>query len=320
MYPYIVADIGGTNARFALVTGKKDQQYVIDKIQILNTHQFAHCADALRAYLESVGRPPVTAACLAVAGPVVGDRVRMTNLNWDFSCTDMAQQFGFKRFVAMNDFAAVAAACGQLTAQDLVSIKEGVADVDAPRAVFGPGTGLGVAGLVKQNRHWLPIPCEGGHVNMAPANALEADIIKAAMKHHGHVSAEVFISGPGLVHLYRALCDVQGEVAQTCTPADITHAALNQGDALMAQTLSIFCSFAGTFAGNLALTFGAKGGIYLAGGVLPRFVDYLKASDFNARFLSKGPMSRYVESVPVNLIIHPETAFVGAAAWLEQHL
>jgi glucokinase len=156
-------------------------------------------------------------------------------------------------------------------------------------------------------------------VNLAPATEFEADVIKAAIAQHGHVSAEVFLSGPGLVNLYRAICAVRGQRSLGVAPAMITTAALEKSDPLMVQTLSTFCSLLGSFAGNLALTYGAKGGIYIAGGILPRISEYLVSSDFNQRFANKGVMSHYVANIPAKLIVHPETAFVGAAAWLEQH-
>jgi glucokinase len=320
MYPYIVADIGGTNARFALVTGKSQSNFLIDHIHVLAAREYPSCAAALHAYLEKIGGIKPLSACLAIAGPVVGDVVRMTNLSWEFSCMAMAKAFGFQHFVAMNDFAAVSAACSELTDEHLITIKPGTEERNATKAVFGPGTGLGVAGLVNHAGRWLPVPCEGGHVNIAPATAFEADIIKAGIAQHGHVSAETFLSGPGLVNLYQAICAVSGQQAAEVTPAEITSSALAASDALMTQTLSTFCSLLGSFAGNLALTYGAKGGIYMAGGILPRFSDYLKSSDFNPRFASKGVMNHYVESIPAKLIVHPETAFVGAAAWLEQHI
>lgn len=320
MYPYLVADIGGTNARFALVTGKHQDNYQIEHIRILTAADYPSCAAAMRAYLDQIGDFTPRAACVAIAGPVVGDTVRMTNLSWEFSCEAMAQTFGFTRFIAMNDFAAVAAACGQVTSEHLITVKQGTAIPAATKAVFGPGTGLGVAGLVNHSGQWLPVPCEGGHVNLAAATPLEADIIKAAMTVHGHVSAETFISGPGLVNLHQAILMVHGLAAQNITPAEITQAAMTQANTTCVETLNTFCSFAGAFAGNLALTYGAKGGIYVAGGIFPRFTDFLLASPFQQRFSEKGVMSHYLESIPASLIIHPETAFVGAAAWLEQHL
>jgi len=318
MYPYIVADIGGTNARFALITGKNNQNHRIEHIKILAASEYATLAEALKTYLESLGSIQVKNACVAVAGPVVGDRVKMTNLSWEFSCQDMARSFNFEHFIAMNDFAAVAAACSQVTADHLIEIKSGTETRDSTKAVFGPGTGLGVAGLVNNHGSWVPVPSEGGHVNIAPATAFEIEVLKAAMEQHDHVSAEVFLSGPGLFNLYRAVCAVRGETAKTLSPAEISKGALEGTEEILVQTLGTFCSFIGSFAGNLALTYGAKGGIYMAGGILPRFSDFLKASAFEERFQSKGPMSKYVKDIPAYLIVHPETPFVGSGAWLEQ--
>ncbi len=320
MYPYIVADIGGTNARFALVTGKNNQNHRIEHIKILVANEYDSMSDALRHYMSGLGSISPQAACVAIAGPVVGDHVKMTNLSWEFSCLDIAQEFNFQTFVAMNDFAAVAAACSQVTDEHLITIKKGNDTPNATKVVFGPGTGLGVAGLVNTQGKWLPVPSEGGHINIAPATDFEADIIKAAISQHGHVSAESFISGPGLLNLYKSICLVKGVTAEDITPAQISTAAIEGRDQLLGETLTTFCSFLGSFAGNLALTYGAKGGVYMAGGILPRFSDFLIASPFEERFNNKGVMNHFVESIPAKLIIHPETAFVGAAAWLEQQL
>ncbi|HEY6529322.1 MAG TPA: glucokinase [Cellvibrionaceae bacterium] len=320
MYPSIVADIGGTNARFALVSGKANGQFTFSDIQILPAGGYANFSDALRAYIAMLPGLQPKAVCAAIAGPVVGDKVRMTNLNWAFSCKAVAEEFGLSRFIAMNDFAAVAAAAGNIHPEHLINIKPGRADPHGNKAVFGPGTGLGVAGVVNYNGKWLPLPSEGGHVNLAPRDAFEADIIKAAISTYGHVSAEVFISGPGLVHLYQTIAAVQGAAAEAVKPADITKRALAGDDALCLLTLNTFCSFIGSFAGNLALTYGATGGVYMAGGILPRFADFLRASSFSAAFADKGAQKGYVADVPADLIVHPEVAFAGAAAWLEQHL
>jgi glucokinase len=244
----------------------------------------------------------------------------MTNLSWEFSCLDIAKEFNFETFMAMNDFAAVAVACSQVTDEHLLTIKAGTEIANATKVVFGPGTGLGVAGLVNFEGRWLPVPSEGGHINIAPATAFEADVIKVAMQQYGHVSAESFISGPGLLNLYKCICTVNGVAINNITQAEISNGAVAGGDAILHQTLTTFCSFIGAFAGNLALTYGAKGGVYIAGGILPRFSNFLIASPFEERFTNKGIMKHFVESIPANLIIHPETAFVGAAAWLEQQL
>ena len=320
MFPYVVADIGGTNARFALATGKNDGLYTLEYVQILQGKDYNSFEDALTAYLATLKGIKPTAMCAAIAGPVLGDFVQMTNLAWKFSCLDVAQKFGFEAFVAMNDFAAVAAGIPLMTDDHLITLKNGTAAPNANKAVFGPGTGLGVAGVIHHQGLWLPNPCEGGHINIAPSSTFEADVIKAAIGHLGHVSAEAFLSGPGLVNLYKAICEVEGSTPANYQPADITTKAQDGSDATCRTTLETFCRFLGSFAGNLALTYGATGGIYLAGGILPRFIDFVINSDFAAKFAHKGPMSPYVENIPAYLVTHPELAFNGAAAWLEQHL
>jgi len=318
MFPSIVADIGGTNARFALVTGEQNGQFILDNILILNGSQYASFSDALRAYIATLEGVKPLSACAAIAGPIDGDNVRMTNLSWAFTQSQIRDEFGFHTFAAINDFASLAVATSALQPSHLVSVREGRRELQACKAILGPGTGLGVAGLAYNKGTWLPIPSEGGHVNIAPATPLECDVVKAAMATHGHVSAEVFISGPGLVNLYHALCAVKGIEARKLEPKDVTGDGVSGRDSNCQLALELFCSFLGSLSGNVALTYGAKGGVYLGGGVLPRIVDFVKASDFNQRFASKGVMSPYLQDVPVDIIAHPETAFVGAATWLAQ--
>ncbi|SMF04908.1 glucokinase [Alteromonadaceae bacterium Bs31] len=318
MFPSIVADIGGTNARFALVVGEQAGQFVIENISILNGSEYATFSDALRAYMSQLDGVKVHSACVAIAGPVEGDAVKMTNLSWSFSQAAVCEEFAFNRFIAINDFASLAVATSALLPGDLVSLRDGLRDPRGNKAILGPGTGLGVAGLAYTGKGWLPIPSEGGHVNIAPATPLECEVIKAAMARHGHVSAEVFISGPGLVNLYKVMCDVNGAEPRSLEPKNVTAEGVSGEDQNCRQTLDVFCSFIGSLAGNIALTYGAKGGVYLGGGVLPRIADFLKASDFNQRFSDKGVMSKYVKDIPVDLISHPHLAILGSAAWLAQ--
>jgi len=318
MFPSIVADIGGTNARFALVTGEANGQFVIEQVQILNGADFDTFELAMKAYIDSLEAIKPISACVAIAGPIEGDSVKMTNLNWSFSISAVRERFGFDKFEAINDFAALAVATSALGADDLISVRAGDRDLLGNKAILGPGTGLGVAGLAYNHGQWLPIPSEGGHVNLAPATALECDVIKAAISLHGHVSTETFISGPGLVNLYNALCAVKGEQPRQLEPKQVTGDGLAGSDATCEEALNTFCSILGSFSGNLALTYGAKGGVYLAGGILPRMVDFLKASTFSQRFEEKGVMSPYVQGIPVDICGHKPTAFLGAAAWLKQ--
>ena len=318
MYPYLVADIGGTNARFAVVTGKHGGRYQLQHITKLNGSEYSSFSEALAAYLQGLGMACPKNACVAIAGPIEGGKVAMTNLPWTFTREGLAKEFNLDNIELLNDFAALAVATSELEAEHTQAIKSGTAEPKGNKGILGPGTGLGVAGLTHTGEAWQPIPSEGGHVNLAPATPLECELIAAGIKLHGHVSAETFISGPGLVNLYTALAEVRGEPAVHQQPQDISAAALGDKDSLSRESLTLFCSFLGGLSGNLALTYGAKGGVYLAGGILPRFVDFLCNSEFVSRFASKGVMSHYLSDVPVYLIHYEYCAFLGAAAWLDQ--
>ncbi|MFT7558748.1 MAG: glucokinase [Flavobacteriales bacterium] len=320
MYPYIVADIGGTNARFALVTEKQGDRYVIENVNILQGANYARLEDALAAYIDGLAGIKPKAACIAIAGPVKGDLISMTNLAWSFSKEKVRTQFGLDAFEVLNDFGALAVATSRLTDDHLITVKEGVRVDPANKAILGPGTGLGVAGLASNGANWLPIPSEGGHVNIAPASVEECEVIKASIARLGHVSAEAFLSGPGLVNLYTAVSDVNGRKAQCFEPKDVSAKGLDGSNEDCVAALKHFCAFLGTVSGNLALTYGALGGVYIAGGIVPRLIDFLKDSDFAERFSNKGIMSHYVKDIPVELISFDQTAYLGAAGWLEQVL
>ncbi len=320
MFPYLVADIGGTNARFALITEKKGDEFKMEHIQILKGADFSSFEAAMQHYLDGLGGVKPTAACVAIAGPISGDRVRMTNLPWGFSQEGLRAQFELDAFLAINDYTALAVATSRLPSGGLKNVLNGDRNPVGNKAILGPGTGLGVAGLARAGDGWLPIPSEGGHVTMAPATAFEADILKAAMARHGHVSAEVCLSGPGLVNLYHAVCDVQGVAAEALKPQDVSGQGLAGSNAQCKEALDLFCAFMGTVSSNLVLTYGASGGVYITGGIIPRFVEYFRSSPFEARFREKGIMSHYVADVPVDVVSYEQTAFLGAAAWLYQNV
>ena len=321
MFPFIVADIGGTNARFALATAKQGEQFEIEHINILKGENYSSFEEALAAYIDSLNGLTVRAACVAIAAPIDGDQVSMTNLSWSFSQEAVKQRFGFEAFAAINDYTAVAVATSRLDGHDLLNLIPGDRDAIGNKAVLGSGTGLGVGGLAFVRKgQWLAIPSEGGHTTMAPSTPFEAEVIAAALKRFGYVSAETCLSGPGAVNLYQAISDVHGKTPEEYSPRDVTVHAVENTDSLCREALSMFCAMLGSFSSNLALTYGAKGGVYITGGVVPRFVDFLKASEFEQRFRNRGVMSRYVEDIPVDLVTFNETAYLGAAAWLEQKL
>ncbi len=321
MFPAIVADIGGTNGRFGLVTGENESGYIIEQVKVYQVDKYPSFEDMVAVYMNQLNDIPVSAACFAIAGPISGDIVQFSNVQWSFSQSALASRFGFQYFEVINDFFAVAMACQALREGHLIQLKAGQPKPKGIKAALGPGTGLGVAGLAFHSGLWAPIPCEGGHVNISPATPLECELIKVAMLNHGHVSAETLLSGPGIVNLYQSLAQVHGQRPNnSLSGKDITTQALaNEPDILCHETFDVFCSLLGSFAGNLALTFGASGGVYLAGGILPQFVDFVRHSSFVERFSEKGNMSHYLKNIPVYIIDHPHTAFVGAAGWLKQN-
>lgn len=325
MYPILVADIGGTNARYALATGKtiSQQEFVLEHQRTFATSDFASVADSLHAYLSSLPRDnrKPRSACMALAGPIGSGIVKMTNLNWFFDRAELREQFDFERVELINDFAAQACAIPCLSESHRISIKEGNADNSAPKVIMGPGTGLGVANLVPSASGWIPITGEAGHTSFTPGNALETDVLnfiwrqQASENRPQHLSTENLLSGPGLVTLYRALAEIEGISADNLQPNEITENIAN--DALCKKTVDIFCSALGGLAGDLALITGAKGGVFLAGGILPKIKTSLDESSFISRFSNKGLMTDYMQSIPIDLVTHPHAALVGAAAWQE---
>lgn len=299
--PGLVGDIGGTNARFGLIANGR----------LGDVHSFA-CADfagldaAVRAYLGRTGTQPRRAA-FCVAGPVAGDRVRMTNHPWEFSIAQLTAALGLERLRVTNDFAAVAEAVPRLGATDRRQVGGGATVADAPIAVIGPGTGLGVAGLTPNADGWTVIPTEGGHVTLAAATDREAAVIARVRAIHGHVSAERLISGPGLTLLHRTLAELAGRAGADLDPATIT------GDPAHDETVDQFCAFLATAASNLALSLGARGGVYIAGGMVPKLGARFDRSSFRARFEAKGRFSDYLKAIPTFVITHPHPALLGLA-------
>ncbi len=315
--PRLLADIGGTNARFALETAPRRFEH----IRILACRDHATLADAVRAYLGLTGHPPVRHAAIAIANPVTGDRVKMTNHHWTFSIEEMRCELGWQTLLLLNDFTAQALAVAELDTADLVKIGGGIPDDGAPKAVLGAGTGLGVSGLIPDGRGgYIPLAGEGGHVSFAPADEIEAYIWQYARhRHGGHVSAERLISGMGLELIYDALRQHQAGSA-ALSAADITGAAIRGDSMLCKQALDIFCSALGTVAANLALTLGARGGVYLCGGIVPRFIPYFETSPFRRRFEDKGRFSDYLAEIPVYIVQTEFPGITGAAAALEGKL
>lgn len=305
----LIGDIGGTNARFAVA-----EQGRYADLQHLEVHHYATLQEALRQYLAALPPPrrPRRAA-LALAGPIAGDDVSLTNGAWSFSISGLQKALGFTSLVVINDFAANALAIPYLRPADCFAIGAVAGTTRGPVGILGPGTGLGVSALVPANGRWDLLPGEGGHVTMPAEDDSEERILAILRRRFGHVSAERVLSGAGLVNLYHALSEIAGAAAVNYTPAEVTAHALDGTDARCVAAFGHFCAMLGTVAGNLALTLGATGGIYLAGGILPRFKQALAASGFRARFEAKGRMTDYLRRIPTLLILNEEPALLGLA-------
>jgi glucokinase len=348
--PRLVADVGGTHARFALAAadGAPPAQE-----RTLACADFPSLSAAAAAYLAAAGNPPVREACIAVAGPVTGDRIEFTNRAWSFSIAETRAALRLERLVVVNDFEAQARALPLLSATELRQVGGGAPVADAPRVVLGPGTGLGVAALVKAGGRWIPIPGEGGHVALSPMDPREAAVLAHLWRRWDHVSAERLVSGPGLQLLWETLRALDGQPPRPAPPPEeITHRALSMGSdptlATLAQrgqtpgsdpsveapgsdpnvqapgsdpsaeALAMFCALLGTVAANLALTLGARGGVYLGGGIVPALGPWFDASPFRARFERKGRFSDYLAAIPAWVITAPNPALRGAATALDE--
>ncbi len=312
----LLADIGGTYARFALAQGAQGAQGA----QPGPVARFAVAdhdtpASALRAAIDELAsdRRPRQAA-LAVAGPVTAGRAALTNGDWQFDAERLAAELELDAVHLTNDFSAVAHALPHLGPEDLVSLGGGEGVPGAMLAVLGPGTGLGVSGLLRSEGRQLAIAGEGGHVTLAAADAEEAALLERLRGRFGHVSAERLLSGSGLVALYEALAEADGRASERLTPAEVTERALAESDPHCHGALSRFCALLGGVAGDLALTLGARGGLFVAGGIAPRILPFLQASDFRQRFEDKGRFRAYLEAIPSLVITHKSPALVGLIA------
>jgi glucokinase len=319
MFPYVVADIGGTNARWGLVSGvDSGGNYCIEAINTFENKHHPKFEDSLAAYLDSLGGLAVARVCVALAGPVLGDQIEMTNINWSFSIRAVEKQFNLRKLLIVNDFTALAYSTSALGEADVLRVKAGT-QKHAPRAIIGPGTGLGMASLVPLAGKWLPLSGEGGHTAFAPRGEEEIALCSYLQLHQGYVSKEALLSGAGIERIYAGLAAVRGLTVAPQTAARISGLAARGDDDLAVDTLNVFCGVMGSAAADLALTVGALGGVYLGGGILPKVREFLIQSPFVTRFCDKAVMSHYVQDIPVFLIVADEPALVGAAALLAEH-
>lgn len=313
----LVGDIGGTNARFALWHDGH-----LEAVRVLATADFASPEQAIRAYLAELGQPlaAVDAVCLACAGPVTGDEFRFTNNHWRLSRSAFCRELGLRELLLINDFSAMALGMTRLHGNQLLPVCPGEGEAGRPSLVIGPGTGLGVGTLLPLgDGRWGALPGEGGHVDLPVGNLREESLWKYLHMQLGHVSAESVLSGAGLLRLYQASCALDGRVQQLNSAAEVTAAAL-AGDLYAGAVLEQFCAWLGRVAGNNVLTLGARGGVYIVGGMVPRFAEFFLASGFARSFADKGCMSDYFQGIPVWLVTAEYPGLLGAGAALQQAL
>jgi len=309
--PRLIADIGGTNARFALLHGAQWRNELV-----LACADYPDIVSAVEHYFRQVGvsatgRP--REAAMAIAGPISGDIIRMTNHVWQFSAAQIRTKLNLDRLIFLNDFTALAMAIRHLPDGELEAIGRGRRVVGGPIALLGPGTGLGVSGLIPSGDHWIPLQGEGGHATLAVMNEREIAVLKQLHQRFSHVSAERVLCGPGVVNIYQALCVLEGVVPEVLTPADVGTRALEGSCRICVEAVGLFCALLGTMAGNLVLTLGAVGGLYIGGGIVPRLGAFFRNSAFRDRFEDKGRYSEYLSAVPTYVIHTKLPAFVGLA-------
>ena len=315
----LVGDIGGTNARFGINRSAKGDHQAIANYKVADYPDFS---DVLRHLMEDVTRLGLadgapSSACFAVAGPPHMEMVSFTNSSWRFTRELIREQTGVKGVHIINDFAAVARALPLLTDTDRVQIGAGQKDQQGPMVALGAGTGLGVGALLLcEHQQPVVVTGEGGHVDFAPVTDVEAAVLQYLRSRYGRVSIERLCCGHGIVNIYQALADYRQKEARFTTAADIGAAAQSETDPLAREAMAMFFAVLGASAGNFALTFGALGGVYIAGGVVPRYVDLLRLSDFRARFLAKGRFADYLSAIPTYVITHQATGLLGAALTL----
>ena len=313
-FPRLLGDVGGTNARFGW---QATPQSGIEHVLVLPCAEHETLNAAILTYLQLKQLPTPPACALGIATPITGDVVRMTNHHWSFSISEMQSQLGFKRLKVINDFTALALALPSIPAENLVKVGGHDAQAFSPKALIGPGTGLGVSGLMPtdQNNHWVAIAGEGGHTTLAAQSETEYRVIELIRQRYGHVSAERILSGPGLVDLYLALRQLQNQApVDVAGAAEITAWALQDKDPLAYQSIEMFAGFLGSVAGDLALTLGARGGVYLGGGIVPRWLGWFESSSFREHFEAKGRYRKYLQDIPVWVIHAAESpALLGAA-------
>jgi glucokinase len=312
----IVADIGGTNARFAVADLATLELSRISHILCATHPTFT---SAFCAYLTELSEPPEHAA-IAVAAPVLGEEIHLTNSPWSFTKHEICRTAGLKDLVVLNDFEALALSLPHLAGAELQQIGGGAPEPQTPKIVLGPGTGLGVAGLVWSGERWIAVAGEGGHTSLGAHDERDLALLERLRQGRSHLSIERVLSGPGLANLYQAIAVSHGESPEELQPNDVLVRGLSGEDGTAVEALDVFIAWLGRFAGDAALLFGARGGVYLGGGIAPKIVPALSSGAFRAAFEEKGRMTAYLAPIPVYVVLADFATLKGAAEALRIRL
>ena len=310
----LVGDIGGTNARFAIVSQGGSE---LISIKTLHCEKFETVQQALQFYLSSIEDIKISSACIASAGTVHLDTFKPANNDWVINKSDVSSALNNIQVSWINDFKAQALATTLLSNNDVITIKAGIEHPDRLRLVLGPGTGLGVCGLISSSGEWVSVATQGGHSDLAPNTSLEIEVLTLLQKKFGHVAVERALSGPGIVNLYEALCEINGKDILFHSPSEITAAAINPNpDHLSKETLHLFCQIFGSVTGSMALTMGSLGGIYIASDLIRNFLDFFIGSEFVQNFENKGRMEYYMADIPIYFSKKENMGLLGATHYL----
>ncbi len=317
METVLTGDVGGTNARFVLF---RDGVMQADSYRVIPVVEYTDLGDAVAEYIRLVDGTDIEKASFSFASTAkYSDNMELTNSCMTVSVSGLLQRFGWRRARIVNDFTAAAVGILSLPHEQLEKVCGGESDPVGPRAVLGPGTGLGVSGLLYTGSYWLPLQSQGGHVSMAAQNERELKIYQQLLKAHSHVSAERYLSGPGTVNLYRAICAVDKLPVKFDRAAEITTSAIDGSCNVCVEAMELFCKWLGIVAGNLAVTLGSTGGIYIAGGIVPQLGEFFNGSGFVQALQQKGRFSEFVSAMPVWLVTGGEPALYGSFTCLDNN-
>jgi glucokinase len=312
-FPILIGDIGGTNARFAIIETATSEQVNFPNVR---TADFETIDEAIRATILEKSSVKPRSAILAVAGPINDDEIPLTNCDWVVRPRTMIDNLGIEDVLVVNDFEAQALAISNLSAENRERLGHAShEEMVASRVVLGPGTGLGVGGLLHARNVWIPVPGEGGHVDLGPRSKRDLEIFPHVETIEGRVSAEQILSGRGIVNLYRAICMADGIEPRYSDPADITSHALGESDRTAVETISLFATYLGRVAGDMAMIFMARGGVFLSGGVSQKILPALRKPEFRAGFEDKAPHSALLSTIPTYVVTHPLAALAGLSSY-----